>query len=126
METKDSIAIEKIILDFYASDDENLTNCVYDIHAYYLKNILTNGFTPEDAGNFLADYEEYRTQGKTRFDKYINKSSESIGAKYNEQDNRNEHIGGNLHTIECPNCIEGLIVKIKGKLFCEDCHIELK
>ena len=30
-----------------------------------------------------------------------------------------------LHTIECPNCIEGLIVKIKGRLFCEDCHIEL-
>jgi hypothetical protein len=30
-----------------------------------------------------------------------------------------------INPTDCPNCIEGLVVKIKGKFFCEDCHIEL-
>ena len=28
--------------------------------------------------------------------------------------------------IECPYCIEGLVVEINGKLFCEDCTREIK
>jgi len=27
--------------------------------------------------------------------------------------------------IECPHCIEGLVIEINGKLFCEDCTKEV-
>jgi hypothetical protein len=173
METKDSTAIERIILDFYSSDDENLTNCVMDIHAYYLKNILKDGFDADKAKIFLADYEDYK-KGITHFDKYINKpnlpkyvrlghtalrlkdgkeyyrdaGNWSVNFKYdgllmssshienldnvaliqitqNEYEEENKGYLYDDDHYECPNCVEGLIVKIKGKYFCEDCHVEL-
>lgn len=105
MKTKDSNAVERIILDFYSSDDENLTNCVMDIHAYYLKNIITELDLDDEV--FLEDYEDYKN-GITKFDKYIKPTLTEYKSN------------------ECPNCIEGLIVKIKDKYFCEDCHIEIK
>jgi hypothetical protein len=146
-----------------------------DIHAYYLKNILKDGFDADKAKIFLEDYEDYK-KGITHFDKYFNKSklpkyvrllhtalrlkdgnkyyrdggNWSVNFKYDgllmssshienldnveliqitqkeyEDENKGYLYNDYLNTIECPNCIEGLIVKIKGKYFCEDCHIEL-
>lgn len=38
----------------------------------------------------------------------------------------NAQNSGYVNEKDCPNCQEGLLVEIKGKLFCEDCHIEIK
>lgn len=33
---------------------------------------------------------------------------------------------GTRTDIDCPNCQEGLVVKIKGKYYCEDCNHEIE